>query len=86
MLTEFSGGFDSQQNKYVIYAISGKSYFNPEGDPSGIYYTEDGGKTWENRQEGLLKLCTKDADLPEWRTIATSAGTSRRSYMFPITD
>lgn len=74
MLTEFSGGFDKQQNKYVIYAISGKSYFNPEGDPSGIYYTDDGGMTWKNRQEDLLKQCIKNTDPPEWRTIATCAG------------
>jgi photosystem II stability/assembly factor-like uncharacterized protein len=72
-LTEFSGGFDKLQNKYIIYAISGRSYFNPGGDPSGIYYTEDGGKTWENRQDDLLKLRTKNADIPEWRSIATSA-------------
>ena len=26
-----------------------------DGDPSGIYYTEDGGITWENRQDGILK-------------------------------
>jgi photosystem II stability/assembly factor-like uncharacterized protein len=72
-LNEFAGGFDKSQNKYIIYAISGKSYFNPEGDLSGIYYTEDGGKTWENRQNDLLKLRTKNADFPEWRSIATSA-------------
>ncbi len=71
-INEFAGGFDKSQNKYIIYAISGKSYFNPEGDPSGIYYTEDGGKTWENRQNDLLKFHLKNADLPEWRTISTS--------------
>jgi photosystem II stability/assembly factor-like uncharacterized protein len=72
-LTGFTGGFDSLQNKYIIYAISGKSYFNREGDPSGIYYTEDGGKTWENRQADLVRLCVEKADFPEWRCIATSA-------------
>ena len=72
-LTEFAGGFDKLHNKYIIYAISGKSYFNPEGDASGIYYTEDGGKTWENRQDDLLNLRTENADLPEWRCVATSA-------------
>jgi len=72
-LTEFSGGFDKLHNKYIIYAISGRSYFNPKGDPSGIYYTEDGGKTWENRQDDLLKLRTKNSDIPEWRSIATCA-------------
>jgi photosystem II stability/assembly factor-like uncharacterized protein len=72
-LTEFSGGFDKLHNKYIIYAISGTSYFNPKGDPSGIYYTEDGGKTWENRQDDLLTLRTKNSDIPEWRSIATCA-------------
>ncbi len=73
LLTEFTGGFDASRARFIIYAISGRSYFNPEGDLSGIYYTENGGKTWENRQEGLLSMCAKNADLPEWRTIATSA-------------
>jgi photosystem II stability/assembly factor-like uncharacterized protein len=71
-INEYSGGFDKGSNKFIIYAISGKSYFNPEGDLSGIYYTEDGGKTWENRQEDLIKLRPKNADFPEWRSVATS--------------
>jgi photosystem II stability/assembly factor-like uncharacterized protein len=73
LLTEFAGGFDKIHNKYIIYAISGKSYFNPEGDRSGIYYTGDGGKTWENRQDDLLRLHTENGDYPEWRCIATSS-------------
>jgi photosystem II stability/assembly factor-like uncharacterized protein len=72
-LTEFSAGFDKVNSKYIIYAISGLSYFNPEGDVSGIFYTENGGLTWENRQDALIKLRTKNADFPEWRNIATSA-------------
>jgi photosystem II stability/assembly factor-like uncharacterized protein len=72
-LNEFAGGFNKLDNRYIIYAISGKSYFNPEGGPSGIYYTEDGGRKWENRQENLLNLRTSDADFPEWRSVATSA-------------
>lgn len=72
-LTEFSGGYNKLTDKYIIYAISGKSYFNSAGDPSGIYYTDNGGKTWENRQDDLLKKRTKNADFPEWRSIATSS-------------
>lgn len=71
-LNEFAGGFDRLQLKYIIYAISGESYFNPKGDPSGIYYTEDGGRTWENRQDDLLRLRAEKAGFPEWRSIATS--------------
>jgi photosystem II stability/assembly factor-like uncharacterized protein len=72
-LNELTAGFDQVNNKYIIYAISGKSYFNPENDHSGIYYTENGGETWENRQEDILKYRTKNADFPEWRSISTSA-------------
>ncbi|MEX2230862.1 MAG: hypothetical protein WD824_01780 [Cyclobacteriaceae bacterium] len=73
-LTEFSGGYDRNKNKYILYAISGRSYFNPEGDPSGVYYTEDAGATWENRQDGILQFLIEDAEIPEWRSIATSEG------------
>jgi hypothetical protein len=73
MLTAFTAGFDKLHKKYIIYSISGRSYFNQEGDPSGIYYTEDGGNTWENRQEDLLRLRVENSGLPEWRTVATSA-------------
>jgi len=74
ILTAYSGGYDKAYNKFIIYAISGRSYFNPQGDLSGIYYTEDGGNRWENRQEGLLRLHHQKTDFPEWRTIATCAG------------
>ena len=73
MLTEYAGGFDQKQNKFILYATSGKSYFNPEGDKSGIYYSEDGGKSWANRQDGLMNLGIKGPELPEFRCIATSA-------------
>jgi len=72
MLTHFSGGYDKKSNKFIIYAISGKSYFNPQGDISGIYYSDDGGATWENRQDGLIAFNVRGADMPEWRTVATS--------------
>ena len=71
-LTLFSGGFDIQAKKLIIYAISGRSYFQPDGDKSGIYFTDNGGRSWENRQNGLLKFTLKDSDLPEWRSIGTS--------------
>ena len=72
-ITEFSGGFDEKKNKFFIYAIAGKGYFNPQGDPSGIYSTEDGGTTWQNKQKGLLSFQIANADMPEYRAVATSA-------------
>lgn len=70
-LTTFSGGYDNQKKETIIYAIAGTSYFNSARDSSGVFYTRDGGKTWENRQAGLTDLC--NGCIPEWRTIATSA-------------
>lgn len=72
-LNEFSAGSDARTGRFVIYAVSGTSYFNPEKEKSGIYYTEDGGETWENRQDGLVRLAMNGAEAPEWRCIATSA-------------
>jgi photosystem II stability/assembly factor-like uncharacterized protein len=73
MLTEFAGGFDKKLDKYIIYAISGKSYFNSATEKSGIWYTENGGKSWENKENGLLNLRMENSDLPEWRSVATSS-------------
>jgi photosystem II stability/assembly factor-like uncharacterized protein len=72
-LTHFSGGFDKKSRKYIIYAISGKSYFNPKGDVSGIYFSDDGGITWQNRQGGLIAFADRSEGFPEWRTISTSS-------------
>lgn len=72
-LTTFSGGYDSVRKKLIIYAISGKSYFNIEGEKSGLFFSSDGGRNWENRQDGILTLGLKSAELPEWRTVATCA-------------
>jgi photosystem II stability/assembly factor-like uncharacterized protein len=72
-LTEVSGGFDKEQNKLFIYGMAGQSYFNPDGDASGIYFSDDGGETWQNRQGGLVSFQIADAAMPEFRAIATSA-------------
>ncbi|HRE51009.1 MAG TPA: hypothetical protein PK339_06300 [Flavitalea sp.] len=72
LIIKYGGGFDKGKNKFIIYGISGKSYFDPEGKQSGIFYTENGGADWENRQDGLLAFNREGAELPEFRTIATS--------------
>jgi photosystem II stability/assembly factor-like uncharacterized protein len=65
------GSAQKSNNKFIVYAIAGKSYFDPKGTASGIYYSEDGGATWQNREKGLTTY-NKSAQSPEWRTIATS--------------
>ena len=69
----FTGGYDAASKKYILYAISGKGYFNRDDTPSGIFFSDNGGKTWENRQEGLLNYCTSDRKSAEFRALATSA-------------
>ena len=69
----FAGGYDAVLKKYIIYAISGESYYNTEKTSSGIYYTDDGGKTWENKQDRLVQLGGPNAVPPEYRAIGTSA-------------
>lgn len=80
-LTEYAGGFDKRMNKYIIYAISGRSYFNSANEKSGIYYTADGGMTWENRQNGLLEFTFQGAPVPEFRCIATCSGNPAVLYI-----
>jgi photosystem II stability/assembly factor-like uncharacterized protein len=72
-INEYTGGFDKKRNRFIIYGISGRSYFNPDGDISGIFYSDDLGQTWKNMQDGLLKFMQPKDDFPEFRTIATSA-------------
>jgi photosystem II stability/assembly factor-like uncharacterized protein len=79
-LTHFSGGFDKDRNKFIIYSIAGKSYFDPGGTASGIFYSEDGGATWENREKGLRQY-NNDSNPPEYRTIATSLNNPSTLYV-----
>ncbi len=81
IINEYAAGYDSLKQKLIIYAISGKSYFNPEASPSGIYYSEDKGKTWENRQDDILRFCQPGSEMPEWRTIATCSTNPRIAYV-----
>lgn len=79
-LMHFTAGFNKTSNKFILYAIAGKSYFDPNGTASGIYYSEDGGKTWDNREKGLTTY-NKVSQAPEWRTIATSANNPSVVYV-----
>lgn len=80
-LNEFAGGYDKPNNTFIIYAISGLSYFNPKGDKSGIFLTKDGGKTWINQQNGMLKYGMPGSVLPEWRCIATCGSHPETVYV-----
>ena len=71
-LTSYTSGYSKDSKKFILYAMSGKSFFNRAGDKSGIYYTEDGGQTWENRENGLLSYKMNGSETPTWDAIATS--------------
>ena len=71
----FSAGYDDNKKKFFIYTISGKGYFNSVDDTDlGIFISEDGGKTWTNRKDGLLQYCVPaSVENVEFRSIATSS-------------
>lgn len=77
----FTGGYSMKAGKYIIYGISGNSYYNAEKTQSGVFFTEDGGKTWENRQSGILKYAMPSAQEAEWRAIGTSAQNPETLYV-----
>jgi len=73
-INHYVDGVDIKARQHVIYAISGKSYFNPQGNSiaSGIYKTIDGGESWDRLEKDLVGNKTEGARDPEFRSIAVS--------------
>jgi photosystem II stability/assembly factor-like uncharacterized protein len=73
-INQYVDGVDIKTRQHVIYAISGKSYFNPQGNSiaSGIYKTIDGGESWDRLEKDLVGNKTEGARDPEFRSIAVS--------------
>lgn len=80
-LMHFSGGYDKTLKKFILYSIAGESYFDPKGTGSGIFYSDDGGVTWENRETGLTSFSMKGSHVPEYRTVATSSNNPSVLYV-----
>ena len=73
MFNLFSGGYDAAAKKYILYAVSGRGYLNRTETDLGIFISEDGGKTWQSRQDGLLSYCAPERRRADFKSIATSA-------------
>ncbi|MEE9462389.1 MAG: hypothetical protein V3V53_11195, partial [Bacteroidales bacterium] len=73
-INQYVNGVDTKTRQHIIYAISGKSYFNPQGSriESGIYKTIDGGESWDRLEKDLVGYKTGGAKDPEFRSIAIS--------------
>jgi photosystem II stability/assembly factor-like uncharacterized protein len=72
-INQYVHGVDTKTGQHIIYAISGKSYFNPQGKmASGIYKTIDGGENWDRQEKGLVGYKARGAADPEFRSIAIS--------------
>lgn len=73
-ITQYADGYDTLQKQHIIYAISGRSYFNPAGNDaeSGIYMTTNNGFSWSRVDKSLLAFKDQGAETPEFRSIATS--------------
>ena len=78
----FAGGYDTGMQKFIIYGITGKGFSDRDLiTKPGIFYSENGGKTWENRQDGLLSYCVPDRKAAEYRHIATCASNPGTLYI-----
>ncbi len=73
-ITQVVDGWDMENQRHIIYVLSGKSYFNREGKPNDprIYRTENGGLDWTRVDGPLLDLKGETLENPEFRSIATS--------------
>lgn len=73
-ITQFIDGIDTKTNQHIIYAISGQSYFNPNGlkNDSRIYMTNNGGENWNRIDTSLHKFKIDSTSAPKFRSIATS--------------
>lgn len=80
-MTTYTGGYDVERKKYILYGIAGISYFNKDNGGAGIFYSEDGGLTWQNREQGLRGLQQPADHIAEWRTIATSRHSPATVYV-----
>ena len=77
----FSGGYDGDKLKYILYALSGKGYlYSGDNTELGIFVSEDGGKTWENLRDGLLNY-TSEREKADLKSIATSAHNPSTVYI-----
>ena len=73
-LTELSGGVDAS-GRFVVYAIAGRSYFDPEGEISGIFFT--GCQKWDDHnaitdvalKKNLSEQIKENADLSKFAEL-----------------
>ena len=82
-ITQYASGVDTESNRFFIYALSGRSYFNPGGDPksSGIYKSVDAGETWKEVGANLLRFQMKGSDDAEFRSMAISYSNPEQIYV-----
>ncbi len=71
-ITQYADGVDVKNNRHIIFALTGRSYFNGTGDDkkSGIYKSIDGGRNWINVGEALKAKKSDGAPDPEFRSMA----------------
>ena len=73
-ITQVVDAVNTATNQHIIYTISGRSYFNREGNKgdSRIYMTSDEGTNWTRIDSSFLAYKLDGADDPELRAISTS--------------
>lgn len=71
---QFVSAINPKTNNLTIYALSGRSYFNSNGNENDprIYIYNVTENSWKRVGESLLDFKMDDVENPEFRTIATS--------------
>ena len=67
---QFTGGYDAGTRRFIIYGLAWINEAN--GTYTGVFISENGGRSWENRMDGLYKY-TSEPDDSDLVAIATSA-------------
>jgi photosystem II stability/assembly factor-like uncharacterized protein len=78
---QFEGGYDNAFGKFILYAIGEKSKAGSPHGGTALFYSDDEGRTWKNRDAGVLKFASQPNASPQWRCIGISRSKPATIYL-----
>jgi len=78
--TDTAGGFDPETGRLIVYGIT---WARRSGDEmtGGLYVSTDGGRTWNQANEGLMARAAPGAGAPRLRAVGACLGDGRIAYL-----